>query len=249
MLNVYILEDYKPYLSFLKQSLQNVLMIENLTDVRLIAESDPRILLDKVSKDNLSDSLFFLDIEIVNSEQDGVTVADWIRSQSAIAEIIFITSHSEAALRILTHRIAPLDLIAKSEKSDAIIARIHADLLTFQERQVNRELHSSNRFTYTLGGRVFSIAFADLEYIQTVAGSPGELEIHAHDEEATFTGNLNQIQKKFPTLFRCHKSVLINPDQVQSLDAEMRFVFFKSGAKAEVSFRKLAGIRKILLHK
>lgn len=117
MLNVYILEDYKPYLAFLKQSVQNVLMIENLSDVRLIAESDPKILLDKVNQDNLSNALFFLDVEIVNSEQDGVTVADWVRSQSALAEIIFITSHSEAALRILTHRIAPLDLIAKSKKA------------------------------------------------------------------------------------------------------------------------------------
>ncbi|WP_461215751.1 LytR/AlgR family response regulator transcription factor [Lacticaseibacillus sp. GG6-2] len=247
MLNIYLLEDYQPFLTFLTKSVQNVLMVEALTAINLVAETDPRRLIAQIDVDALDTSLFFLDIEISASSEDGVMVADWIRTRSATAEIVFVTSHAEAALQILTHQIAPLDLIPKTEDADAVVARIHADVVAVHKRQVDRQLHTPRLFSYGLGSRVFSIPLAELEYIQTVPGAPGELKVHSQQETATFSGNLNQIEAKFPMLFRCHKSTLINPKQVQSLDAKQRFVYFSGGARVEVSYRKLAGLRKLLL--
>lgn len=249
MLNVYVLEDDDCYLAFLKQSINNTIMIEDIPIEKMIAEKKPEVLLNAVNLNKLNTSIFFLDIEITGNKNDGITVADKIRKSSPYAEIVFVTSHSEAAMRIITHRIAPLDLINKSDSSESIIARIHSDIVTMQQRQNNRRLHSLATFSYTIGTRVFSIPLLEIEYIQTIPGSPGELEVHSINETATFSGNLNHIEKKFPSLFRCHKSVIVNPKRIKSLDTGQRLAYFSSGAKVDVSFRKLASFKKILLTK
>ncbi|WP_164508226.1 LytR/AlgR family response regulator transcription factor [Lapidilactobacillus wuchangensis] len=249
MLNVYILEDDERYLAFLKQSVSNTIMIEDISVAGIVAEKKPDALLNAIELNTLNTAIFFLDIEIIGNKNDGITVADWVRSKSPYAEIVFVTSHSEAAMRIITHRIAPLDLINKSASNEGILTRIHSDIVTMQQRQNNRQLHSQAIFSYTIGQQVFSIPLTEVEYIQTIPGRPGELEVRSINESATFSGNLNQIEAKFPSLFRCHKSVIVNPKQIKSLNTGQRLAYFKSGSKIDVSFRKLSSLKKIMLCK
>ncbi|RWZ61714.1 response regulator transcription factor [Lacticaseibacillus paracasei] len=249
MLNIYILEDNPSYLKFLKQELKNFIMIEELSANIKFATSSSDTLLQTIEQAPPEESLYLLDIEINTSTLSGVEVATAIRKISPYIEIIFVTSHSEAALSILTHKIAPLDLISKDMSMKKTSERLRHDISQVLRRLEIRKIHSHSLFSYTLNGQMFAVPLDELIYIQTIPGNPGSLEMHSLNETATYFDNLNHVASLYPTLFRVHKSVLVNPDHIKHLDTVTHLLYMDNGTQLEVSFRKLRILKKVLQRK
>ncbi|WP_052767558.1 MULTISPECIES: LytR/AlgR family response regulator transcription factor [Lacticaseibacillus] len=248
MLNIYILEDNPAYLKTLSHELKSFIMIEDLSASIKLATASPEALLQTIKPAAEKDSLYLLDIGIDNSDFSGVDVATAIRNASLFTDIIFVTSHTEAALSILTHKIAPLDLIDKDAPIAEASNRLRRDIQQVLDRIENRKVRSHNQFNYSVNGQMFAVPLDDLLYIQTASGSPGNLEVHALNETATFRDNLNHIASLYPTLFRVHKSVLVNPDHIKQLDTTNHYLYMDNDAKLDVSFRKQKLLKKMLNH-
>ena len=58
-------------------------------------------------------------------------------------------------------------------------------------------------------------------------------------EQIEFYGSLSQIEKSDPRLFKCHKSFLINPENIIKLDKSTGTVYFENGGVCYVSKLKL----------
>ena len=117
ILNIYILEDNPDYLTFIQETVQQYLLIEELPAKIRLATTSTTELLAAVDWSAINDSIFLLDIELGDSATSGVDVATAIRKKSYYVDILFITSHVDEALRILEHKIAPLDMINKNSPS------------------------------------------------------------------------------------------------------------------------------------
>ncbi|WP_232310820.1 LytTR family DNA-binding domain-containing protein [Pediococcus parvulus] len=82
--------------------------------------------------------------------------------------------------------------------------------------------------------------------LYTVKERPGSVTVIAKNRQAEFPGNLNNLEEKYPNLFRCDKSYLVNLDHVRSFDAQARQLQFNQGLVCKVSFRKARDLTKLL---
>lgn len=243
MQSIYILEDDPTYLQFLEHTVQDTILIENLSYEIRLATTDPTAVIQDTDQFTKQRCLFLLDIEIDDSELSGVQVATYIRTHTTNADILFITSHPESALLIVTSKIMPLDLIQKSLSTETLRAKLHQDLLDAAELSQ----HNNQRLTFTLASTVHSVDLSQVIDLTTAPDDPGTLQLFCENESASFTGSLTDYENQYPALFRCHKSFLINLDKVTSFDAKHRLITFEDGSRADVSFRKVATLKKALL--
>ena len=245
ILNIYILEDNPDYLTFIQETVQQYLLIEELPAKIRLATTSATELLATVDWSAINDSIFLLDIELGDSATSGVDVATAIRKKSYYVDILFITSHVNEALRILEHKIAPLDMINKNSPSKTE-KKIRNNILYAIKRLKARQVASPRLFSYSINSSIFSLEMDELIYIQTAPGVSGTLELHAENEITTFPGNLKELAAKYTNLCRCHKSILINPAHVLRLDITNRFVYMDNQDKLEVSIRRMGELRQAL---
>ncbi|MFT8383631.1 MAG: LytTR family DNA-binding domain-containing protein [Lacticaseibacillus paracasei] len=246
MLKIFILEDNADFLNFLESTLRNYIMIEALhAEIKFTTQSATD-LLDAVDLKEINDCLFLLDIDIPGSSVSGIDIATILRKKSLYADIMFITSHTEEALSILAHKIAPLDLIDKSVLFE-VEARLRSNIVYAIKRLKARQLQSPRLFNYSIDSNLFTVILDELLYIQTTPGISGTLELHAEREIATFPGNLKEVSLQYPTLFRCHRSILLNPTHISKLDTHGRFVYMDNQDKLEVSIRRVSALRQVMM--
>lgn len=242
---IYILEDNPDYAGFLTQQINLAIMIENLPFEIRMATDDPEKIMSDSAFFMKQGCLFFLDIEIDGSELSGIDAAVFVRSHSQSADIIFVTNHPESALLIVTAKVMPLDLIQKNLSKESSIELLHKDLLDFHQRNIE----SQRQLTYTIASTVHAVSLAKITFLTTVPNDPGTLELYADNEIASFRGNLTDYEKSYPTLFRSHKSFLVNLDKVIIFDTKKRILTFADGKTAEVSYRKISSLKKLLILK
>ncbi|EGF48109.1 two-component response regulator bacteriocin, partial [Lacticaseibacillus rhamnosus MTCC 5462] len=82
ILNIYILEDNPDYLTFIQETVQQYLLIEELPAKIRLATTSASELLATIDWSAINDSIFLLDIELGDSATSGVDVATAIRRKS-----------------------------------------------------------------------------------------------------------------------------------------------------------------------
>lgn len=245
MIDFFILEDNALYATKLFENLKTFLMIEELPIKLDLVTSSAKEMLKNIKNRDLNSAIFLLDIELTGSEYSGIDVAEIIRKNFPLAEIIFITSHSESALTIITHKIEPFDLISKVSM-DTDFKRLRSDIIQINKQMNNRKLHIDKLFSYSINGQVYSVPINNLIYIETIPTNSGNLKLHTKSEIAIFHNTLNNLEKKYKMLFRCHKSFLINPEHLIRFNSKERYIYMDDGSRLEVSFRKISELRKFL---
>lgn len=116
-LPIILCDDDTLLLSYYKSVIENWIMINDYEMKLVLATTDPEDIFLFLKNNKLTNSLFFLDIDL-GKQLDGIDVAQRIRNDNEFAEIVFITSHQELALETLKRQIAPLDYIIKDEKTE-----------------------------------------------------------------------------------------------------------------------------------
>ena len=93
MLDIFVCEDDTVQRQTIVQTIENTVLIEEL-DMQLgLDAGDPFVLLEKV-KTSQNTGIYFLDIDL-NSNMNGMKLAQQIRLSDPRGFIIFITAHSE----------------------------------------------------------------------------------------------------------------------------------------------------------
>lgn len=74
-----------------------------------------------------------------------------------------------------------------------------------------------------------------------------KITLHAQKRVLEFTGQLKDIEQKLDYRFyRCHRSYIINKDNIDKVDFVNLIVYMKSGETVPVSVRLKKGLKKIL---
>lgn len=85
---------------------------------------------------------------------------------------------------------------------------------------------------------VIQVPFHDILYLET-SDIVHKVILYTKEEQIEFYGSLSQIEKSDPRLFKCHKSFLVNPENIIKLDKSTGTVYFENGGVCYVSKLKL----------
>lgn len=239
MLNIFICEDNAVQRQTIVQIIQNIILMEEL-DMQLVLDAeDPYVLLEKV-KTSQSTGIYFLDIDL-NSDMNGMKLARQIRLFDPRGFIIFITAHSELSYMTFQYRVEAMDFVLKDNPAEAKV-KIRECLLNALERYTLQTNKTHKVYRIELGGRKISIDYDDILFFET-SGNLHKIILHAKDRQIEFSGVLKELADTLDDRFvRCHRSFLINKNNLTEIDRKNRIVYFSNGETCLISTRMLKGL-------
>lgn len=243
MQRILICEDQMPILNTIENISKNYIMIENLgMEVRL-ACSTPDELIATIEKDLHMGDLYFLDIDLKH-EMTGFILAKRIRKLDPDAKIVFITTHTELAMLTFQYQIEALDFIIKDE-TESLKYRIISCIQTAHERYLHQPKKQGSHLTIEIHNRVEKIKYDEIIFI-TAAKVPHKLMLHTINRQIEFYGEIKNMIREEKGLIRCHRSFVVNINQIQSFDIPTRTIQMKNGQSCPVAIRFVKEVSKKL---
>ncbi len=239
MLNIFVCEDNPPQRRAIVEIIQNIVLIEEL-DMRLVLDAgDPYALLEEV-RASRNTGIYFLDIDL-NSDINGLKLAQQIRLSDPRGFIIFITAHSELSYMTFQYRVEAMDFVLKDNPAEMKV-KIHECLLNAMERYTLQTNRTHKVYTLEAGGRKISVDYDDILFFET-SSNIHKVILHAIDRQIEFSGTMKELAGTLDENFvRCHRSFLVNKKNIGEVDAKNRMISFKNGETCLMSTRMMKGL-------
>jgi two-component system response regulator AgrA len=241
MIPIYICEDDQRQLEILNAVIKNRIMIEKLDSYVHCATSDPLELLEAAKVRTSSFGIYFLDIELEGSDFNGIILGKKIRELDPLGKIIYVTSHNDLSLTILKSNIEPTDYILKEdifdlkENVEQLLSKIFLDFRTSEPQK--------DIFKVEFNDEIKFLPVKDIQYFSTASGTPHKLEVHLTHAQMQFYEKIKDVEKQHADFVRCHKSYVINSQNIRSINKRAREVTLNNGEIIPVSIR---GLKKLI---
>ncbi len=236
MLNIFVCEDNTAQRRTVVQIIQNTVLIEELDMQLIIDTGDPYVLLEKV-RISQNTGIYFLDIDL-SSDMNGMKLAQQIRMFDPRGFIIFITAHSELSFMTFQYRVEAMDFVLKDNPAE-IKVKIRECLLNAMERYTLQTNKTHKIYTTQVGGRKISVDYDDIYFFETSANIH-KVILHAKDRQIEFSGTIKELTSALDDNFvRCHRSFLVNKNNIKEVDAKNRLIYFANGESCLMSTRMM----------
>lgn len=241
MLKIYICEDIEEQRDKMRQVVENIVLIENLDMELNCVSEDPHRILEKV-KETGEVGIYFLDIAL-NCDMTGFTLAQEIRKYDPRGFIIFVTTHSEMSYMTFIYKLEALDFILK-DAPEEFGKRVYECILKANQRfaSVHNKVHAN--FSVKLNEKIVTVDYDDILFFET---SPNvhKIILHCKNREMEFLGKMKEIEKEVDERFyRCHRSFLVNKDNIREIDFQNRVIYMVNGDKCLISSRMKKGLKQ-----
>ncbi len=239
MLDIFVCEDDTVQRQTIVQTIENTVLIEEL-DMQLVLDAgDPFVLLEKV-KTSQNTGIYFLDIDL-NSNMNGMKLAQQIRLSDPRGFIIFITAHSELSYMTFQYRVEAMDFILKDNPAEAKI-KIRECLLKAMERYTLQTNKTHKVYTIEAGSRKISVDHDDIFFFET-SSNIHKVILHAKDRQIEFSSTMKELANTLDGNFvRCHRSFLVNKKNIKEIDVKNRILHFTNGETCLISTRMMKGL-------
>ncbi|MCI9216386.1 LytTR family DNA-binding domain-containing protein [Lachnospiraceae bacterium 42-17] len=239
MLNIFVCEDNTAQRQIIVQTIQNTVLIEEL-DMQLVSDAeDPYMLLEKV-KTSQNTGIYFLDIDL-NSNMNGMKLAQQIRLFDPRGFIIFITAHSELSYMTFQYRVEAMDFILKDNPAEAKV-KIRECLLKAMERHTLETNKTHKVYTIEIGGRKIGVDYDDILFFET-SSNVHKVILHAKERQIEFSSTMKELTSTLGDYFvRCHRSFLVNKNNIKEVDVKNRILYFTNGETCMMSTRMMKGL-------
>ena len=239
MIDIYVCEDDPMQRQSITQTIHNTILIEEL-DMRLVLDTaDPYELLDAV-RDSPNTGIYFLDIDL-KSDMNGMKLAQQIRKFDPRGFIIFVTAHSELSYMTFQYRVEAMDFLLKDTPAETKV-KIRECLLHALERHTLQTNKTHKTYTIKTGEREIHIDYRDILFFET-SGNIHKVILHAKDRQIEFPATMKELEYTLDESFvRCHRSFLINKNNIKEVDQKKRVIYFINGETCLMSVRMMKGI-------
>lgn len=203
--------------------------VDNGFKVELMAQSPDKVL-DYLDEHKVINGIYFLDIDLKNTI-NGIRLAEKIRDLDIGSKIIFVTTHDEMAPLTLKSKVEALDFIDKDPSLDRFKMNIFNVLALAKGRLDEAAINdkkSGKIFSFYTNNQLFNVDFSDLLTVET-SSTHHKLTVYTNDGISEFYGNLKDIEKKYPLLYRVSRFCLINTDNIKQADFNSRKLIFNEG--------------------
>ena len=239
MLNIFVCEDNAAQRQNIVHIIQNIVLMEELDMQLVLKTGDPYVLLEKV-KTSQNTGIYFLDIDL-NSNMNGMKLAQQIRLFDPRGFIIFITAHSELSYMTFQYRVEAMDFVLKDNPAEAKV-KIRECLLNAMERYTLQTNKTHKVYTIDIGGRKISVDYDDIFFFET-SNNIHKVILHAKDRQIEFSSTMKELTNTLDRNFvRCHRSFLVNKNNIEEVDAKNRVIYFTNGETCLMSTRMMKQI-------
>lgn len=239
MLKVYVCEDNAEQREYLTNCISEVLEVENFGFETAVSTEDPRVILDAIRGEQQT-GIFFLDIDL-NTDMNGIELAGEIRKIQPRCYIIFVTTHSEMSYMTFTYKVEAMDFIIKDNVRE-IKNRVHQCLINCYQLNDQHSDDVTRNYMVKVGDRVKAVPYDDILYFE-VAKNSRKIILYAKNCKLEFIGKMKDLEKSLDQRFvRCHRSFLINKENVVMVNKEENLVTLSGGVTCPISVRMGKGL-------
>lgn len=236
MLDIFVCEDNDAQRRMVVQIIQNTVLIEELHMQLVLDTADPYELLETV-RNSQNTGVYFLDIDL-NTDINGMKLAQQIRLFDPRGFIIFITAHSELSYMTFQYRVEAMDFVLKDNPAEV---KVRECLLNAMDRHTLQTNKTHQTYTIEAGGRKISIDYDEILFFET-SSNIHKVILHAKDRQIEFSGTLKVLANTLGGAFvRCHRSFLVNKNNIKEVDAKNRIIYFANGETCLLSTRMMKG--------
>ena len=230
MLNFVICDDNSNILQKLSVTLENIFTKYNYDGVVSYQTSDVDDLLQYIDKNKID--VLFLDINL-KSKTTGLEVAEIVRKKNKNIYLIFMTGHLEYAM--LAYKFKTFDYIAKPftyERLEETINRLFDDVKGLPSKY----LKIDNKNT-----------IIDENEIEFIKRDGMKVVFHTSFNDYDTYSSFNKLQDSLPNNFiRCHKSYVVNINNIKNIDFVENRIYFKKGDFCEIGPKYKKSIMGVL---
>lgn len=240
MIKIFICEDnllqretLKDNISFEIDELKYSMFISLSTD-------NPLEIISELKTKPVPPGIYILDINL-NHTVNGIDLAKEIRKYDKSGKIIFLTSHDEYLLAGYKNNIEAFDYIIKTsiENTENVIL----DTLKLAYSEISDvETSRSKFFKVTIANQIQLIPLNEILFFVTTP-IPHKIDLHYLQGQLSFYGTLSNILINDSDFIRCHRSYLVNINNMATIDKTQRVLIMKNGETCLCSY---LGMKKIL---
>ena len=217
-MNFVVCDDNKNILEKLSASLENIFTKYNYDANVGFKTDDVESLLNYL--DNNKVDVLFLDISLKGGKS-GLDVASYFRNKNKNAYLIFTTGHLEFAM--MAYKFKTFDYIAKpftTERLEDTVIRLFEDI----QGMPKKYLKIDNKNT-----------IIDENAIEYIKRDGMKLVFHTSFHDYDTYSSFNKLQDMLPNhFFRCHKSYVININNIKNVDFVENRIYFDKGSFCEI---------------
>ncbi|MGT2929222.1 LytTR family transcriptional regulator DNA-binding domain-containing protein [Streptococcus dentasini] len=240
-MNIFILEDNLIQQTRIKTLVTEILREEGTSARQFGVFSKAENLLEAIAEKG-NHQLFLLDIEIKGETKKGLETAAEIRQIDPAAVIVFVTTHSEFAPISFKYKVSALDFIDKTGTDEEFKIDLR-EAIRYTADHMHRSEEVDEVFTFESAQARVQLPFKDIYYFAT-SPTPHKVMLMTKSERLEFYGNLSEIAEVDSRLFSCHRSFLVNLDNISRVDKAELLAFFENGDSCPVSRLKLKSLMK-----
>lgn len=241
MLSVIVCEDNEEQRKRITNFIEDSIMIENLDMEIALSAEDPEEIIEYLKNNEVS-GLYFLDVDL-QSDMNGIKLAEAIREYDPRGFIVFVTTHAEMSYLTFIYKVEAMDYIIK-DNYETIKERIHQCILNAHKKYSSKATELQKNFTIKVEDKIISIEYNKILFFET-SNVIHKVILHAIDRQIEFYSKMKEIEEKLDSRFyRCHRSFLVNKDNIKEIDKNNRVIHMINGQECLVATRLLKGLFK-----
>lgn len=243
MIHIYLCEDDKKQLNRWKEIIEKYLLM-NPTDSKLYCSvSKPEELLSIRRRSSVI-GLYFLDIDL-QSNKNGIELAQEIRKYDPRGYVVFVTTHSEMAVLTFRYKVEAMDFIAKDEV-ETLPEQI-CSCIRNAERNYRTQLDSSNRLLSIKVDKDSLVLDQNDIVAITTSDDSHKITVHTRTGLRQISGSLKEFLASLNSDFcQCNRSTIINMKHVLKYSRENASLIMNNKETYSVSIRMMGKVQKAL---
>ncbi len=241
MIHIYLCEDETRQLNHWVDIIEKYLLM-NPTDVQLYCSTSKPEELLSMRRRSRTTGLYFLDIDL-QSNKNGIELAQEIRKYDPRGYIVFVTTHSEMAVLTFRYKVEAMDFITKDE-SETFPQQI-CSCIQNAERNYKAQLDTSNRLLSVKIDKDSLILDQNDIVAITTCDDPHKLIVHTKTGVRQITGSLKEFHVTLNSGFcQCNRSTIVNLKHVLKYSRENALLLMDNKETYSVSIRMLGKVQK-----
>ena len=241
MLSIFVCEDNKEQREKFTKMIQDIVIIENFDMELTLSTSNPDDILNYLNENDVS-GLYFLDIDL-KASINGIELATKIRQYDPRGFIVFVTTHSEMSYLTFIYKVEAMDYIIKDNYGN-IKERIHQCILDANKKYSLKATQLQKVFSMKVGDKIISIEYHKILFFET-SPTIHKVILHTIDRQIEFYSKMKDVEEKLDNRFyRCHKSYIVNKDNIREIDLSNRCLYMVNGQECLISTRMIKGLVK-----
>jgi len=230
VLEILICEDDRAYRERMEQYISDYVWMEGL-DLKIVVSShDPEAVLKWV-RESVKTRIYFLDVEL-EAKMDGFSLGAKIRKHDPNGYIFYFSAYGERASLNYTHQVGAINYIVKPNNWETLQEEIKKCLQVALERFT---LSTANRKVLRIKQDEEVLYIPHQEVLFFEADENRNIILQTVTKRLRFKGALKEVEKLDEYFCRCHRSFVVNAEQVAGVDLRGKFIRLYSGDEIEGS--------------